>query len=230
MFKVLKKNNGSYSFQEDEQFGINLAANDVISFCEFDNNFKNVIMIINGQILEMRAVENINIVKKRIQLSESVTPFRSRFKQLSLSGNGNSCILAGGHKKGYAHFIDIENNEQTTLKSGKLGNGAYNPCFINGELIAIGGETVVEIWDVWKRKLVKSIRCNGYSQCTTSTNNILAVCTGDGRLTLYDVRNWEIFYTKKFNWVPSSLHLTTDSKYLTVAGRKGAKCVVLQIQ
>ncbi len=58
----------------------------------------------------------------------------------------------------------------------------------------------------------------------------LAIGSGDKKLRLYDVRNWECFLAKQFNFPVDSLHLTPDLKYLTAAGEGGDMCHVLQIQ
>ena len=66
--------------------------------------------------------------------------------------------------------------------------------------------------------------------CSASTNNILAVCSSEGTMQLWDVRNWEMFYEKEFEGLgPQSLHLTTDSKFLTIGGIGGDCCVVMEM-
>ncbi len=65
--------------------------------------------------------------------------------------------------------------------------------------------------------------------CMTSTNNILAVGSGDQMLSLFDVRTWKLFHSIQYQMDPYSLHLTPDLKYLTISGDKGEKCVTLQI-
>jgi len=231
MFKVQKEND-SYSFKEDTKYSITLEETDNIMFSAFDRNFKHIMTLRNGNILERRAVNNKNNVIKSITLEEKVGG--STLRQLCLSNDGNFCMIAGGLCKAYSYFVDIENNKQTKLESGKL-TGTFAPCFVNGEpkFAAVGSEEgIVEIWDVHKQELVKSIHNESKDSisCTTSVNNIMAVCSVDQTLRLYDVRNWEMFYSQTFDMTPRSLHLTDDSKYVTIGGGGGEKCVVLQIQ
>ena len=63
-------------------------------------------------------------------------------------------------------------------------------------------------------------------------NVIFETGSGKGSLQLWDVRNWERFYSNVFEGMEAlSLHLTSNSKYLTVAGWGGKDgCVVLEIQ
>ncbi len=92
----------------------------------------------------------------------------------------------------------------------------------------------IEIWDVVKKEVVKSWKVDDWTKATTSTNNILALASGNNNvkkmLRLYDVRSWEMFYSQKYEMVPMSIHLTSDSKYLTISGYEGERCVVLEIQ
>ena len=76
----------------------------------------------------------------------------------------------------------------------------------------------------------KVLQVGGFVQCTTSTNNILAVGTMARKLQLWDVRNWEMFHSTTFGLYPQSLHLTVDSKFLTVGGNKGELCIVMEIK
>ena len=71
----------------------------------------------------------------------------------------------------------------------------------------------------------------GFACSMTSSNNILAVGSRAG-VQLWDVRNWEKFHSSEYKMIPRSIHLTHDSKYLTVGGSgwNGEKCVVLEIQ
>eukprot|EP01084_Bolivina_argentea_P069425 126325_1 len=214
---------------------MNLSSKDEINCCEFDTNFDNVMIIKNSNTLQKRAVNNINVVQKSITLNEKIN--RSASKLFSLSNCGNFCIVASGGGKKYAYFIDIENEVQSRLESGKMERGVYAPCFINGEakFIAIGDYVGnIEIWDVVKKEMVKTWKVDACIKCTTSRNNILAVSSGayekNNMLRLYDVRNWGMFYSQKHEMSPKSLHLTSDSKYVTIAGIENEQCLVFQIQ
>ena len=47
----------------------------------------------------------------------------------------------------------------------------------------------------------------------------------------YILSTWEKFYSSKFEGLNTkSLHLTADSKFLTIAGLNGDMCVVLEIK
>ena len=87
-----------------------------------------------------------------------------------------------------------------------------------------------QIWDLEKQEVVKSLKQDNIISGTASVNNILAVCGWDKMLRLYDVRNWEVFYEQKLEMTPFSIHLTADSKYVTIGGQRGEACVVLEIK
>ena len=94
-----------------------------------------------------------------------------------------------------------------------------------------GDSQGVEIWDIAKKERVKRLGMNG-GHASTSTNEILAFASGEGVLQLWDVRNWEMFYSQTFKGMTAySMDLTVDAKYLAIGGCRGNdKCVVLKIQ
>eukprot|EP01084_Bolivina_argentea_P027836 51716_1 len=59
MFKILKVNN-TFEFKENEALRICYDKKDVITFCEFDKNFENIFIVLNGNIFEQRSMNNIN--------------------------------------------------------------------------------------------------------------------------------------------------------------------------
>eukprot|EP01083_Nonionella_stella_P000526 1494_1 len=231
MFEV-KRNK---EFEEDKNLRISFGENDKINFCEFDRYFKNILLVINENMLEVRALDNIKKAKIRIILQQKVA--QQSLKQLSLSNDGKWCLIAGGYLKNHFYLINLEKQIQYKLTSEFL-TSTYAPTFINGEseMFAIGDSpnSHVEIWDVETRKSRKvldvSANINTPIYCMHSTNNILAVGSKVDRMVrLYDVRNWKMFYSKTYRMVPFSIHLTSDSQYMTVAGNTGEKCVVLKI-
>ena len=65
----------------------------------------------------------------------------------------------------------------------------FAPCFINGETkcIVVGGNNGegMEIWDVANKKAIQVLKIDdGWMACSTSTNNILAVCSSTGIMQL----------------------------------------------
>ena len=101
------------------------------------------------------------------------------------------------------------------------------------EQLAVGGWKTqgVEIWDIKTRKPIKRLTDNyGGIQCSASTNNILAFGTWNREFQLFDVRNWESIHSQKLALRPWSMHLTINSKYLTIGGFHGEKCVVMEIK
>ncbi len=88
------------------------------------------------------------------------------------------------------------------------------------------------MWDVKKRVLLKLIELETEELigCSTSANNILAIGSDDKTFSLWDTRKWEMFWSQKYEMEPMSVHLSNDSKYLTVGGWRGEKCVVLDIK
>ena len=75
----------------------------------------------------------------------------------------------------------------------------YAHCFIKGEtkFLAIGGNQGegAEIWDIETKQAWKVLDVQKRNKCLALTNNILAVASGDGKLTLWDVRKWEVFHS-----------------------------------
>ena len=55
-----------------------------------------------------------------------------------------------------------------------------------------------------------------YVNCTFSTANVLAICTGDWMMRIFDTKSWDIVFERKFGMAPRSVHLTEDLKFLTV--------------
>ena len=129
-------------------------------------------------------------------------------------------------------MVDLNTKQQLRLTSGVLLN-TYAPCFINGEtgFMAVGGwGKGVEVWDINAKESVKILELStGFG--SASTNDILAFASLEGELQLWDVRNWDTIYSTWFEGLMAySIHLTANSKYLTIAGSDGPKCVVLEIK
>ena len=220
------------AFNEDESLQLCLANQDRITFTEFDTTYENIFILKNQIILEKRDVNDINEIKLSIELGEEVR--KSQSKQLSISNDGTFCAIGGGISKRYFYVVDLQNAQQHQFVSEVLTH-TFAPCFINGqtELVAIGDwkKRWVEVWDIKKQKAVKVLEINkGDVECSASTNNILAVATMKKFLGLWDVRSWEMIYSKEFSLTPKSLHLTSDSKFLTIAGSGGEKCIVMEIK
>ena len=154
-------------------------------------------------------------------------------KQLSLSGDGSLCAIGGGSDNPYFYLIDLVSKTQQKLTS-KMMKHSYAPCFINGdnEYVALGSRygQGVEVWDLKNKESLRKLDIN--SGCSsTSTNNILAFASEKGEVRMWDIRNWEMVKSVNFDGLCAlSLHLTTDSKYLTIGGVGGDKCVVLEIK
>eukprot|EP01084_Bolivina_argentea_P027294 50737_1 len=230
--KFFEIKNGN-NFKEAKKFTLSAKRKDVIYGFEFDKNCENVIVVKNGDTLEKRAVKNINKVVVSIKLKQSVNASNGT-KILSLSNDGALCILGGGYETDYCYLIDIDKKIQTKLVSNKL-DGTYSPCFINGQrdYCAVGGEDgLLEIWDLNAKKSIKIIEMGKQAGVTgmNSSNNILAVGSGDKKLRLFDVRTWETFYSDQYEMYPTSIDLTADSQYVTVGGWNGERCVLLGMQ
>ena len=155
---------------------------------------------------------------------------------MTVSEDGSMAAIRGGRNNQYFYFVDLVTSAQHKLKTKALSEGTLSPCFINGnsELIAIGGRNGqgAEIWDIGSKAHLRTLETGaGSVVCTTSTNNILAICTAKGVLQLCDVRSWDMFYSSTFQGMqPRSLHLTADLKFLTIGGIDGVQCVVMEIK
>ena len=150
MFRVNLEEN---KFERFNHLLIELDANDVINFCEFDQSFDHIFIVHNRSILEKRAITDLQTVSLSIELEEQIGDSVS--KLLDISNDGKWCVIgAGGIDLDFFYLIDIMNGLQTKLKSRRC-KGMYAPCFINGDSqrIAIGGTNGhgVEIWDVAKK-------------------------------------------------------------------------------
>ena len=153
----------------------------------------------------------------------------------------------------YFYLVELKSSRLNKLDCTSVSIGTYAPCFINGEneFVAIGDMNgTVEVWSVQERRCVKGLRIGerlwtndlrdeGRTSITAmaSTNNILAVSavmgyigeSRHGTLQLWDVRSWDMFHSTTFDEIlPNSRYLTTDLKYLTIAGWGG--CVVMEVQ
>ena len=155
-------------------------------------------------------------------------------KRLSLSNDGVWCVIAGGGGKSYFYLVDIVNEAQYKLISTNL-ECTYAPCFINGdsEYVAVGAPGgKIEIWNVETKSSVKMIETGTDKPVAAlhSANDILAVVSWDKKLSLWHVKNWNMFYSKDIEMQPYSVHLTKDSKYLTLGGYYGERCVIFEIK
>merc|ERR1712192_11971 len=220
VIKMFRVNEKDKSFDEDESRRLTLASTDEITYCEFDKTFDNIVLLKNKSVVELRSLESLQTASKTLQLQESVG--RSSSKLLTLSADGTLCVIGGGADKNYFYLVNIEKETQAKLISAALSD-ALSPCFINGdnEHVAVGGDgnEGVEIWDVESKSSTRNITIDdGFISAMASTNNILAVGSRTGSLQLWDVRNWQMFYSAKYKMIPRSVHLTSDSKYLTVGG------------
>ena len=230
LIKMFLLDEAKRTFREEEAFRIR--ADGSINYSEFDRNFENILILKNYQVLELRCIDDAETVMMRIELNEKVLDDEA--KQLVLSVDGTMCAIGGGEDKPHFYVVDLESKQQHNLTSTALTDSC-SPCFINGdaELVAVGGAEGqgVEIWDVVQKCSLKVLHIEGgFIGSLTSTNNILAVGTSEGSLQLWDVRNWDMFYSSEFVGLDTrSLHLTSDSKYLTIGGPSGDKCVVMKI-
>ena len=203
-----------------------------ISYSEFDSTFEQIFILKDFEVLEKRSMDAVDVVSLCIKLKEKVSSCYS--KQLVLSNNGTVCAIGGGQLENYFFFVDLESSAQHKLTSGDL-TYAYAPCFINGgtKFVAVSGYNYdgqgVEIWNIAKKQRVKRLGMN-VGRSSASTNNILAFASKKGVLQLWDVRNWEMFYSQTFEGMTAySLDLTANTKYLTIGGQCGDNCVVLEI-
>eukprot|EP01084_Bolivina_argentea_P318098 551587_1 len=184
-FKIKQDDN---SFTEAKKLRICLDEMDTITCCEFDETFENIIIVKNGETLEKRAIKNSDNVLISIKLE---TKIDSSFgtKILSLSNDGNWCIIGGGYEISYFYLIQIDTKIQYKLSSTNL-DSTYSPCFVNGDpkFCVVGSRYgKFEIWDVKKRVSIKLLNLGTDEAVVslTSTNNILAVGSGDQILSLF---------------------------------------------
>ncbi len=228
VIKMYEVNNNI--FKEDKKMEIRVDKKEKINLVEFDKNYKNVLIIKNKKILEQRAMDDIKNVKMKIELTEAIGDTLD--KLLCLSDSGQYCVVAGGMGKKYFYFIDLKKQSQHKFETSL--EDTFAPCFINGEskYVLVGDRKgKIEIWDMETKALHKTFHeFTTYIGCAVSTNNILAVAAWDQSLKLWDVRNWEMFYSTSFHMDPTSLHLTPDAKYLTIGGQYGKQCIVWKIQ
>ena len=200
---------------------------------EFDRIFQNIFILKNKEVLERRSIDEVSEVVMSIKLKQKVDTSAAS-KQLSLSDDGTMCAIGGGYTSHF-YLVNLESKAQHKLTSKTLRQ-TRAPCFINGAtaFVAVGGgdEQGVEIWDLAKKEANQLFKVDsGYIGCMTSTNNILAVASSNGKLQLRDVRNWDVFYSSEFEGLYTySLHLTADSQYLTIGGQLGDQCVVMKVQ
>mmetsp|Transcript_42250 Transcript_42250/g.69632 ORF Transcript_42250/g.69632 Transcript_42250/m.69632 type:complete len:710 (-) Transcript_42250:126-2255(-) len=222
-------------FSEVESLRITLPDTDAINFCAFDKQSNRIFMVRNKSLLEERSLQDVKSVAKSIKLEQQIGT--SNLNPLSLTQDGAWCAIGGGQGRNYFYLIDIAKNTQYKLVTTTLGNGhgkgGVIPCFINGKakFVAIGGaKGKFEIWDVKTRKACKFLACTkeGSINCLSSKNNILAIGNTKKTLNLWDVRDWQMFYEKETKVEPTSIHLSEDSKYLTVSGWNGEKCLVFK--
>ena len=182
-------------------------------------------------ILEKRSVMNASNAVLNLRLEEAVRVY-SYAKQTSMSRNGKYLAIGAGRRKAYIYLVDIEKRIQHKLTACHLKH-SFVPCFISGEVefVAAAAKGKVEIWDVNTKKTIRMLPSGGmFICCMSSTNNILATGGDEQTLRLWDVRSWELFHSSKYQMQPTSLHLTEDSKFLTIGGWLGERCVVLQIK
>ena len=229
MFKFDGK---THAFEEDAQLKIVLEQHDDVEYVTFDRQFENIFILKNAQTLEKRSMSAPNLVTMSIELDGDGGYCISQ-KELVLSGDGSMCAVGPGQSKTYFYLIDLQSKTQQKLTSAVLKD-IFSPCFINGdaEYVAVGGDEGqgVEIWDVQTAQPVKRLQIDGLIGSMASTNNILAVGSYAGTLQLWDVRNWEMFQEFKYDdFCPTSLHLTSDAKYLTIGELMG-KSIVMKIK
>ena len=181
--------------------------------------------------MEKRSLLDVGNVAMSIELEENIS--YSESKLLSLSNDGSFCVIGGGVGKSYFYMLDLEKKTQRKVASKVLG-WSQAPCFINcgAEYVAVGGNSGqgVEIWDIEKNTAARVLEIDDGITCTFSTNNILAVGSQSKALQLWDVRNWTMFQSFKYSMTPKVITLTDDARYLSIGGKLGELCVVLQIK
>ena len=239
----------SFEFHQKLNYGnMSLEQNEIIIGSEWDESFEHMIILratyepkkysemskdvrTRNHYLEKRAVKKMKKAPVKIRLEEDIVV--NEYKVLTVSSDGNFAVITGGVMKPFAYFIDLQRRTQSKWTSEVLNHTTVS-CLINGatKYVAVGGRGKVEICQIAKKESIKVLDI-GVKQAINalySTHNILAVASNDKKVRLYDVRNWKMFYEAKYKMLPKSLHLTKDSKYLTIGGSKGEQCIVLKIK
>jgi len=214
-------------FTEDEARRITFLDSDTVNHVDYDAEFENVYLVKNKKVFEQRALSGDQGVVASVEL-EGRIDFNEK-KRVSVSSDGRYWAIATGFK--YWNLVDIQNQSQFKLVSEK-GVWSFSSTFIEGDAVrvVIGGDRNMEIWDVEFRSPLRVVSDIGHQvQCLCSVNNVLAVSSYDKVLQLYDTNSWNKFYSKKYEMMPQSLQLTSDLKYLVMAGEKGELCLVLKI-
>ena len=245
IIEMFQFNSENKQFERDVSKTIRFQENEEVNFYEFDINFQNMFVVKNKNILEKRSCFEGSAGLLNVELVGDIG--ESASKMLSVADDGSFCVIGGGAGKSYFYLVDIENAVQYKLNSKALTD-TLAPCFINGDTVylVVGGDfgQGAEMWNVSSRTPVRTfaVQKGDYITCTASANNILAIGYRDSGRMLYDVTNWELFHSAKYRMSARSVHLTSDSRYLTVGGdsprygRAGnwrivvaEKCVVLKI-
>jgi len=220
----------SKQLSEDDTLKIVLPESDDIDTVEFDNAFENVFILKNSNTLEKRPVGGGDEVTMTLKLKEGVN---KSMKNMSLSKDGKFCAIGRGSGKNMWHLVDIATGTQQhyEMKSNVL-HSSFAPCFLGGgsQLIAVGGTHKFEIWNLVQMEAIRVVVFDGFGvNCMCSAGNILAVGSRDQKIRLFDTRSWELVLSKEYKMVPTSLHLSSDLRYLTVGGARDEKCVVLKL-
>ena len=196
----------------------------------FDKNGENIFFVKNDVHFEQQAVSSDHGVVMRMQLQEAVAGGQLE-RNVSVSDDGTFSALGGGDDNPYWYLIDVGGQKVTKLTSKRLEN-AWAPCFINGETesVAIAGKAKVEIWDIQSMASLRVIGLGSYRYESVlglySVHNILAVGSWDRKIRLYDVRTWNMIYSKQYATTINSLHLTPDLKYMALGGSFGELGIV----
>merc|ERR1712228_1028818 len=248
---------------EDKDLQIKSNENEEIKLLEFDQNFECFVLIIEGKTkltkgdfpkpyhrLQQHKIED---VRKKLLLPENclmkmeleeMIRLTAKRKQMALSNNAQSVLIAGGDATKHFYWIDLKKKKQHKLVSNKLYN-TFAPCFINGddERCAIGDESgKIEIWSLVQMRALKLIDAfpSGATQFSSyqhnvvgmvSSQNVLCACCNTAKIVkLFDTNNFDELFSMKYKLDPSSLHLTQDLKYLTIGGRKNEMCTVYNVK
>merc|ERR1719204_203412 len=227
--KAFKLNGSQRSFAETEAMRVVLGEADTIDCTAFDDKFNSLVILKNAGVVEQRSVGDLSTVLQTVTLDEKVGSAGAigLFKQLVYDFyDANRCAIAGGSKPFFI-LIDLDTGKQTKMTSKALSS-VHAVCFIDTRLMAVasavGGEGV-EIWDLDSASAIRVIKVDGTVTCLAFDCNVLFVCSTSA-MTMWDVRTWEQFYSEQMDFVPYSLHVSSDFKYLTVAGKGKDACVV----